>query len=98
MNPHRDTGTTDRRVPSDAGVEALTQNGIRPDLIVGSSVGALNGVMLVKNPTLGGVRLLKNLWLSLRAHGPFRGRGVRVLTRLLQAREFLFANNNALRI
>ncbi len=74
-------------------LEALMEYAIFPDLVVGTSVGALNGVMLAKNPTRDGVRHLKDLWLSLHAHGPFRDRGVRVLMRLLLAREFLFANN-----
>ncbi|MEE9285530.1 MAG: patatin-like phospholipase family protein [Dehalococcoidia bacterium] len=78
-------------------LEALMEYAIFPDLVVGTSVGALNGVMLAKNPTRDGVRHLKDLWLSLHAHGPFRDRGVRVLMRLLLAREFLFVNN-ALRI
>ena len=76
--------------------EALMQHGILPDLIVGTRVNALSGVMPAKTPTLDGVRRLKDLWLSLHAHGPFRDPGVRVLMRLLLAREFLFAN--ALRI
>ena len=52
-------------------IEALTKHGVFPDLVVGTSVGALNGVWLAKDPTLEGVAELKELWLSLKPHGPF---------------------------
>ncbi len=45
-------------------LEALLQQGIFPDLIVGTSVGALNGAFLAKDPTLKGVTKLKEIWLS----------------------------------
>ena len=35
-------------------IEALIHHGIFPDLVVGTSVGALNGVWLAKDPTLDG--------------------------------------------
>jgi len=73
-------------------LESLIQNRIFPDLIVGTSVGALNGVWLAKNVTLEGVTKLKELWLSLGPHGPFRERPIRVLMRLLLGRKYLYAN------
>lgn len=73
-------------------LESLIQNKIFPDLIVGTSVGALNGVWLAKNVTLEGVTKLKELWLSLGPHGPFRERPIRVLIRLLLGRNYLYAN------
>ena len=68
------------------------QHGIFPDLIVGTSVGALNGVWLAKDPTMNGVEKLKELWLSLKPHGPFQEGNLRVLIRLLLGRSYLFAN------
>ncbi|MEE8158473.1 MAG: patatin-like phospholipase family protein [Dehalococcoidia bacterium] len=73
-------------------LESLIQNRIFPDLIVGTSVGALNGVWLAKNVTLEGVTKLKELWLSLGPHGPFRESRIRVLMRLLLGRKYLYAN------
>jgi NTE family protein len=41
---------------------ALLEAGIRPDLVVGSSVGALNGAHLAGHPSLEGVDELAGLW------------------------------------
>ena len=73
-------------------IDALMRHGIFPDLVVGTSVGALNGVWLAKNPTLEGVEELKELWLSMKPHGPFQEGNLRVLMRLLLGRGYLFAN------
>ena len=75
-------------------LESLMQHGIFPDLIVGTSVGALNGVFLAKNPTLDGVTQLKELWLSLGPRGPFKESRLRVLLRLVSGREHLYANSS----
>ncbi len=74
-------------------LEALLQHGIFPDLIVGTSVGALNGAFLAKNPTLEGVTKLKEIWLSLGSHGPFRESRMRVLMRLLLGKKYMYAND-----
>ncbi len=74
-------------------LEALLQHGIFPDLIVGTSVGALNGAFLAKDPTLEGITKLKEIWLSLQPHGPFREGRMRVLLRLLLGRKYLYAND-----
>ena len=74
-------------------IQLLIEHGIFPDLIVGTSVGALNGVFLAKNPTLDGVAQLKELWLSLGPRGPFKEGRLRVLLRLFSGREHLYANS-----
>ena len=50
-------------------LEALMQHGIYPDLIVGTSVGALNAAFLATNPTMEGVARLKEIWLSMERRG-----------------------------
>jgi len=75
-------------------LEALMQHGIYPDLIVGTSVGALNAAFLATNPTLEGVARLKEIWLSMERRGPFREGRLRVLLRLLLGREHLFSNHS----
>lgn len=54
-------------------IKALRQAGIDPDMIVGTSVGALNGSLLAANPTLAGDRLVK-IWTSLNESGVFGGK------------------------
>ena len=43
-------------------LRALLERGIRPDLVVGCSVGAVNGAALAADPTLRGVAHLEELW------------------------------------
>jgi NTE family protein len=45
---------------------ALLEAGVVPDLVVGSSAGALNAVAFATDPTLPGLRRLERLWVQLR--------------------------------
>ena len=46
-------------------LRALLEQGITPDLILGTSVGAINGAALARNPDLEGARQLARLWEEL---------------------------------
>jgi NTE family protein len=50
------------------GIKALYERGIRPDLVVGSSAGAMNAAFLAINPTDAGVERLCGIWRDLRTH------------------------------
>lgn len=52
-------------------LESLLEAGIVPELVVGTSAGALNGAMLVGDPTPEGVRGLAALWTGLRRSSVF---------------------------
>jgi len=45
-------------------LQALAEREIVPDLIVGTSIGAVNGAFFAADPTLAGVQRLTQLWLS----------------------------------
>jgi NTE family protein len=47
-------------------LRALTQAGIRPDLVVGSSAGALNGAAFAADPSIDGIDRLEALWMRLK--------------------------------
>ena len=47
-------------------LRALYDFNIRPDLILGASAGALNGVSFASNPTLEGIDHLEEVWRSMR--------------------------------
>jgi NTE family protein len=47
-------------------LRAILEAGIRPDVVVGSSAGALNAVAFASDPTLAGIDRLERLWLSMR--------------------------------
>lgn len=49
----------------------LLARGVAPDLIVGSSVGAINGAYLAGKPTVSGVQQLEAIWRSLRRREVF---------------------------
>src|SRR5437764_7962469 len=48
-------------------LQALFESGIVPEVVIGCSVGALNAAGLAADPTLGGVRKLREIWLNLDA-------------------------------
>lgn len=60
-------------------VEVLGAAGILPDLIVGSSVGALNGAWLASHPGPEGAQLLREVWLSVRRRDVFPFSPVRIV-------------------
>src|SRR5690606_21006143 len=49
-------------------LRALTSHGVRPDLGVGASAGALNGAYYAARPDAEGVEELARLWLSVSGH------------------------------
>jgi NTE family protein len=65
---------------------ALLERNIRPDVIVGTSVGALNGVALAANPTLEGARWIAEHWRRVRRSDIFPGNPLTVGWRLLMGR------------
>jgi NTE family protein len=52
-------------------LHALAARGIVPDLVVGTSVGAMNGAWFAGDPTPGGVDELDAIWRSLRQRSIF---------------------------
>lgn len=52
-------------------LRAVLESGIRPGLVVGTSVGALNGAAIAADPTMAGVENLAGLWTSLAEAGMF---------------------------
>jgi len=43
-------------------LRALAERGVKPDLVLGTSVGAVNGAFFAADPTLAGVERLTELW------------------------------------
>ena len=50
-------------------LRALLQRDVRPDLIVGTSVGALHGAMVARNPSIESVEQLETTWGELAGLG-----------------------------
>ena len=52
-------------------LQSLATHGIAADMVVGSSVGALNGAFYASDPTPAGVERLATIWRGLRRHDVF---------------------------
>jgi NTE family protein len=52
-------------------LQALVERGLTPDLIVGSSIGALNGVVVAADPSVHAVRRLMDTWQELHSRSVF---------------------------
>jgi NTE family protein len=52
-------------------LRALTEAGIRPDLVVGTSAGAINAVAFAQDPTVEGLDRLQRLWSEVRRSDVF---------------------------
>jgi NTE family protein len=66
-------------------LRALLERDIRPDLIVGTSVGAINGVLVAADPTEAVTERLHRLWASPQAREVFGDSAPRQLARLARA-------------
>ena len=70
-------------------LRALVEAGITPDLVLGTSVGAINGAALARNPHLAGVERLGALWVELSSGGIFGGSVVSRTATLVKTRTHL---------
>lgn len=52
-------------------LEALLAVGIRPDVVVGTSIGAANAAFLAADPSVEGARALSDVWRAVRSKGVF---------------------------
>lgn len=73
-------------------LRALLERGIRPDLIVGTSVGALNGVAVAAEPALATVERLRDVWLNLDEDSIFGGSIFAGAANLVRSRTHLHSN------
>jgi NTE family protein len=52
-------------------LKAIVEEGIQADMVLGTSVGSLNGAMYAYNPTLEGVKAIENVWLNIKVWDVF---------------------------
>jgi NTE family protein len=72
-------------------LQALTAHGVRPDLIIGSSVGAMNGAHYAGVPTVEGAARLASIWRGLSRQDVFPF-SLRTLLSVLWRRDFLISH------
>ena len=73
-------------------LQALTEAGIGPDLVLGTSVGALNGAAIAAAPTAETVRRLTELWLALGTDDVFASSLLGQVRTLARSRTHLHTN------
>ncbi len=71
---------------------ALAEAGIRPDIVVGTSAGAINGVMVAYDPSPEHMQHLTDIWRNLSADDVFPGSYASALWRLARGETGLFSN------
>jgi NTE family protein len=75
-------------------LRALVQRGIVPGLVVGTSVGAINGVAVAADPTEAGIQRLTRMWSAIDRSDVFEGSIVGRLATLARTRTHLHANDS----
>ncbi|TKW70712.1 MAG: patatin-like phospholipase family protein, partial [Bradyrhizobium icense] len=73
-------------------LQSLAAHGIGADMVVGSSVGALNGAFYAGDPTVKGMERLGEIWRGLRRHDVFPMTW-RTLLGFLWRRDFLITHD-----
>jgi NTE family protein len=72
-------------------LRALLEAGIRPDVILGTSVGAVNGAVIAADPSEAGVEGLADLWQSMSDSGVFSDTVLARATTLARHRTHLYS-------
>jgi predicted acylesterase/phospholipase RssA len=70
----------------------LLEKGINPDMLVGTSAGALNAAWLARDPSLAGARKLEHLWSEHAPNLYRRSNGVGMLFQLIKGSDGLYSN------
>ncbi|MDO8979843.1 MAG: patatin-like phospholipase family protein [Afipia sp.] len=73
-------------------MQALAAHGVTADLVVGSSVGAMNGAYYAGSPTLDGVKKLADIWRGLTRQDVFPV-SLRSFASFLWRRDFLISHD-----
>jgi len=74
-------------------MKALTEQGIRPDVVLGTSIGAVNGAVIARNPTSHGTALLEQTWIDLNFGDVFPGSLWSRALSAVRQRTYLHAND-----
>jgi NTE family protein len=79
-------------------LRALLERGIVPDVVVGTSAGALNGASIATSPTLEKVDDLERVWLGLRGEQIFPGGALKRAWNVLRRDDHLSPNDGLMSV
>jgi NTE family protein len=74
-------------------LQALFEHGVAPDLVVGTSIGAINGAAIAAEPSAAGVARLARTWTEIERSDAFQGSIVGRLATLARSRTHLHEND-----
>jgi NTE family protein len=74
-------------------LRALLERGVTPDVVIGTSIGAINGAVLAAQPDLAAVDRLAGLWTSISGHDVFGGSLFAQLRSLATRRTHVYSNS-----
>ncbi len=75
-------------------LRALLERGIRPDLVLGTSVGAINGAAVAADPSVAAVARLAQMWAAIAERDVFDGSILARLGTLARTRTHLHSNDS----
>jgi len=75
-------------------LQVLLERDVRPDMLVGTSAGALNAAFLASDPTSAGTQQLAEVWKRVTKEDICPGSRLSVLWRLIRNCESLYPNTN----
>jgi len=73
---------------------ALFERGIQPDIVVGTSAGAMNAAFIAINPTLDGAKQLGDRWEQIRKEIVFPGNYLTMAWRFITGADSISPNDN----
>ena len=79
-------------------LQALAENSIFPDVVIGTSVGALNAAFMAAHPNSEGPQLLKELWTHMRKDDLFPGGKLVSAWHVLKRGSYVFSNQGLRRL
>ncbi len=79
-------------------LRALLERGIVPDVVIGTSAGALNGAAIAYAPNLTGIDRLAAVWADLTTDDVFRGNVISRAWKVVRRGTHLFTNDGLTRI
>ena len=79
-------------------LRALLERGIKPDLVVGTSIGAWNGLWVAAHPDLASLEKLERIWNSITLNELLGANPINLVANLATKRPYLVTNDGMQRI
>ncbi len=74
-------------------LKALVEKGITFDMVIGVSIGSLNGAYYAYSPDIEGVKKLEEIWLNVKRKDIFREGRIKAFFRFIRNAESLFSSD-----